>query len=340
MVRIEPHAAVRGRSAEPRDFVSAVNGVAAMEENRIRHRRIVIEPREPAPRHHLRVIGAGRRDVAVPGGRHPPVIARHAVDADLHGLAGAVDIDDNGGVGALAAKPVSQKPYGDGSRAKQAAHCNPPSIVLVDSAGNIVAPSELAKKRAPTPTVNRLPRASSHETAGAFPLDFRQCPSICSASAIRIFPPSASWRCCATPAWTPSPTSARRRSRAAFRGSRARTLAATLAQHGMTYLAYGDTLGGRPRDAALYRDGVADYEAMARQPEFQTGLDRLCRRCGARSRLPDVRGTRAARLPSLPAGGALARRTRAHRRAHPARRHRRAACGHRTAALGADRRGR
>jgi uncharacterized protein (DUF488 family) len=54
-----------------------------------------------------------------------------------------------------------------------------------------------------------------------------------------------------------------------------KTLAATLTQHGMTYLAYGDALGGRPRDAALYRDGVADYEAMARQPHFQAGLDRL-----------------------------------------------------------------
>ena len=54
-----------------------------------------------------------------------------------------------------------------------------------------------------------------------------------------------------------------------------KSLAATLTQHGMVYLAYGDVLGGRPRDAALYRDGVADYEAMARQPDFQTGLDRL-----------------------------------------------------------------
>src|ERR1700730_15035084 len=49
VVRVETHAAVRGRSAQPRDFVSAVNGVAAMEENRIRHRRIVIQAREPAP---------------------------------------------------------------------------------------------------------------------------------------------------------------------------------------------------------------------------------------------------------------------------------------------------
>src|ERR1700682_2174528 len=54
-----------------------------------------------------------------------------------------------------------------------------------------------------------------------------------------------------------------------------KTLAATLVQHGVTYLAYGDALGGRPRDAALYRDGVADYEAMAQQPDFQVGLDRL-----------------------------------------------------------------
>jgi uncharacterized protein (DUF488 family) len=55
----------------------------------------------------------------------------------------------------------------------------------------------------------------------------------------------------------------------------AKNLAATLAQHGIAYLAYGDALGGRPRDAALYRDGVADYEAMARQPDFEIALDRL-----------------------------------------------------------------
>jgi len=55
-----------------------------------------------------------------------------------------------------------------------------------------------------------------------------------------------------------------------------KNLAVTLAQHGMAYLAYGEALGGRPHDAALYRDGVADYEAMARQPEFQAGIDRLC----------------------------------------------------------------
>jgi uncharacterized protein (DUF488 family) len=54
-----------------------------------------------------------------------------------------------------------------------------------------------------------------------------------------------------------------------------KTLAATLAQQGMAYLAYGETLGGRPPDAAFYRDGVANYEAMAQRPEFQAAIDRL-----------------------------------------------------------------
>src|SRR5580704_17354531 len=84
----------------------------------------------------------------MPGGRHPPVIARHAVDADLHGLAGAVDVHDDRGFGASAAKPASQKPCGDGSRAKQATHCNPPGTFLADGAGGIVAPPKPAKKRA------------------------------------------------------------------------------------------------------------------------------------------------------------------------------------------------
>ena len=55
----------------------------------------------------------------------------------------------------------------------------------------------------------------------------------------------------------------------------AKNLAPLLAAEGISYLAYGDALGGRPRDAKLYRDGVADYEAMARQPEFKAALARL-----------------------------------------------------------------
>jgi uncharacterized protein (DUF488 family) len=55
----------------------------------------------------------------------------------------------------------------------------------------------------------------------------------------------------------------------------AKNLAALLAREGVDYLSYGDALGGRPRDASLYCDGVADYEATARQPDFAAGIERL-----------------------------------------------------------------
>jgi uncharacterized protein (DUF488 family) len=55
----------------------------------------------------------------------------------------------------------------------------------------------------------------------------------------------------------------------------AKNLAALLAREGIGYLSCGGELGGRPRDPTLYRDGVADYEAMAQQDEFQSGLERL-----------------------------------------------------------------
>jgi uncharacterized protein (DUF488 family) len=54
-----------------------------------------------------------------------------------------------------------------------------------------------------------------------------------------------------------------------------KNLAARLEQQGMHYFAFGNALGGRPRDSALYRDGIADYEAMAKHGEFVAGLDRL-----------------------------------------------------------------
>ena len=44
---------------------------------------------------------------------------------------------------------------------------------------------------------------------------------------------------------------------------------------GLAYLQLGDELGGRPRDPQLYCDGIANYEAMARRPEFRAGLDRV-----------------------------------------------------------------
>jgi uncharacterized protein (DUF488 family) len=51
-----------------------------------------------------------------------------------------------------------------------------------------------------------------------------------------------------------------------------KNLAPLLEREGIDYSFHGDALGGRPRDASLYCDGIADYEAMARQPEFQAGI--------------------------------------------------------------------
>ena len=52
-------------------------------------------------------------------------------------------------------------------------------------------------------------------------------------------------------------------------------LAKRLAGDGIDYTPMGDALGGRPRDERLYRDGVADYDAMAKEPHYQEGLARL-----------------------------------------------------------------
>jgi uncharacterized protein (DUF488 family) len=52
-------------------------------------------------------------------------------------------------------------------------------------------------------------------------------------------------------------------------------LAARLQSADIAYLPFGDALGGRPRDPALYCDGVADYEKMAATMPFRAGLDRI-----------------------------------------------------------------
>lgn len=57
-------------------------------------------------------------------------------------------------------------------------------------------------------------------------------------------------------------------------------LSQSLKADGIAYIFLGRELGGRPRDAALFRHGVADYEAMARTPAFLEGVERLQR--GAR----------------------------------------------------------
>ena len=105
----------------------------------------------------------------------------------------------------------------------------------------------------------------------------------------------------------------------------ARALAERLQAHRIAYLAFGDALGGRPRDSALYCDGVADYDAMAATAAFRAGLDRavdetrrhrLCLMCAEREPLESP----------LPAGRPRPRQARTRARPYPRRRHARAAC--------------
>jgi uncharacterized protein (DUF488 family) len=55
----------------------------------------------------------------------------------------------------------------------------------------------------------------------------------------------------------------------------AKQLGERLASEGLAYLPMGAALGGRPGDPSLFRDGVADYAAMAATPAFGAGLDQL-----------------------------------------------------------------
>jgi uncharacterized protein (DUF488 family) len=72
----------------------------------------------------------------------------------------------------------------------------------------------------------------------------------------------------------------------------AKNLVTRLQQKGM--LSFGEALGGRPRDSALYRDGAVDYEATVKRPAFSVALARLlaqaarchlCLMCGEREPL-------------------------------------------------------
>src|SRR5262249_58771687 len=67
--RRRPDAAMGGGAAEAMDFVPAVDGITAVEENRMRHRRIVVLLGEPGSFHSLRSVSAARRAIAGAAGR-------------------------------------------------------------------------------------------------------------------------------------------------------------------------------------------------------------------------------------------------------------------------------
>jgi uncharacterized protein (DUF488 family) len=91
----------------------------------------------------------------------------------------------------------------------------------------------------------------------------------------------------------------------------AKALVERLAREQIGYFQLGEALGGRPRELTLYRDGIADYEAMARWPAFCAGIDqvlalsqrhRLCLMCAERTPLDCHRCLLVA--PALTARGA------------------------------------
>ncbi|MDG2527180.1 DUF488 domain-containing protein [Caulobacter endophyticus] len=59
------------------------------------------------------------------------------------------------------------------------------------------------------------------------------------------------------------------------------SLAERLMLEGVAYVFLGAELGGRPAAARLFDHGVADYEAMAVEPKFREGLNRVAK--GVRS---------------------------------------------------------
>src|SRR5499427_861530 len=94
---MQPDAAARRRSAEPRDMRRAMDGEIAVVEDRIWHRRIVVEGRVVVARERLRAEGPARRAID-PGGDRPG-IAVLAVDDHGHPLARLVDSDHDIGAG-------------------------------------------------------------------------------------------------------------------------------------------------------------------------------------------------------------------------------------------------
>src|SRR5690242_21104269 len=80
------------------DLVAAVDRIAAVEEDRVRHGRIVVFLREPRSFHSLRPIGAAGGAVAGAAGGNDPAVPRRAVDRHRHLLRTLIDGDEDAGM--------------------------------------------------------------------------------------------------------------------------------------------------------------------------------------------------------------------------------------------------
>src|ERR1700683_1642621 len=91
---------MRHRAAEMFHVEKAVDGVAIhVEEDRMRHWRIVPFLGQMVGVHAVRPERAVRRVVARAAGRYRPNVALRAIDRDTHGLGVLVDIDHDFGAG-------------------------------------------------------------------------------------------------------------------------------------------------------------------------------------------------------------------------------------------------
>src|SRR5262245_10302129 len=92
---MEPDAAMGRGAPELLDLVGPVNGVAAQKEDRMRHRRAIVDGRTVVTDERSGLEGSGRGAIAGPRGRDRPVVARRAIDEDRHALARQVDLSDD-----------------------------------------------------------------------------------------------------------------------------------------------------------------------------------------------------------------------------------------------------
>src|SRR4029077_13551965 len=99
---MQSDAAVRCRTAEMSDLVTAVNGVTAIEENRIRHRRPIVFARKTFPRQPLGAIASIRRAVSPARRRNRPLIAQRTADCGRYPLRRLVNGDYDTGFGGRA----------------------------------------------------------------------------------------------------------------------------------------------------------------------------------------------------------------------------------------------
>src|SRR5262245_6578762 len=83
---VQPDAAMRSRRAEAAHILGPMNGVTAIEEHRVRHRRVVIFARIMHPLQIFRTEAAARRIIAPFGGRHLPDRIGPAIDLHIHSL--------------------------------------------------------------------------------------------------------------------------------------------------------------------------------------------------------------------------------------------------------------